>query len=148
VTAFVRQSGVIPPLPGPTTGEQPDLAAEWGNSIPEQGSRVLIVDSVLPDGGVFACFASCGLGKITQWTICIKKLCQASQFSMRPMEKMRLQSSSPKAQNLATIDVGAGAFSRDVATGGAFWTTFNQPTCSTMQPRRHPGRFPSPFATC
>jgi hypothetical protein len=47
--------------------EQPDLAAEWGNSIPEQGSRVLIVDSVLPDGGMFVCFASCGLGKITQW---------------------------------------------------------------------------------
>jgi hypothetical protein len=32
------------------------------------------------------------------------------------MKKMRLQSASSKAQNLATIDAGAGAFSGDVGT--------------------------------
>jgi hypothetical protein len=33
---------------------------------------------------------------------------------MWPMKKMRLQLASQKLKNLATIDVGAGAFSRDV----------------------------------
>jgi DNA-binding beta-propeller fold protein YncE len=57
-----------------------------------------------------------------------KKFSHTSQFSMRPMKKMRLQSASPRPKMLPVLKSGAGAISRDVAGGGAFWTTFSQQT--------------------
>jgi hypothetical protein len=86
----------------------------------------LIVDPVLPDNDVLASFSSCRLGNH------FKEFSHASQFSMRPMKKMRLQPTSPRLK-MATIDVGAGVISRDVASGGGFWTTFSQRTFCTIQ---------------
>jgi hypothetical protein len=43
-------------------------------------------------------------------------------------EKDAFAASLPGTQDVATIDVGAGGVSRDVASGGGFWTTFSQRT--------------------
>ncbi|HTC65741.1 MAG TPA: hypothetical protein VK685_01325 [Candidatus Acidoferrum sp.] len=41
-------------------------------------------------------------------------------------EKDAFAASLPRTQDVATIDVGAGGVSCDVASGGGFWTTFSQ----------------------
>src|SRR6267143_2732049 len=45
--------------------------------------------------------------EITRWTICVKKFSHASQFSMRPMKKMRLQPASPRLK-IPLLTPGAG----------------------------------------
>ena len=61
------------------------------------------------------------------WTICFKKFSHASQFSMRPMKKMRLQPASPRPKMLPLLKSGAGAISRDVTRRRCF-LDYVQPT--------------------